>query len=216
MSKIKGMTTSRMFDQANQVSARNLLDIYQNFINAKQRESGNSGTGVEGLADAVVLSDPMEDPILRAAYDQLSPSSKGVLNRMKTGQADITQDEWTSLCRELKDAGMMTESDFAYARTDLRIVPLGFMGDKAFNVTQSSASLISPLGGREEPEWMGDPLAFFDQWMEMMRKWKRDLAAVCNPDGSRQFQDLSSVTHCIGSCQKVVNLVHNLMKFNGN
>lgn len=216
MSKISGMTTSRMFDQSNQISAKNLLDVYQNFINANQRESGNPGTGMEGLADAVVLTDPMENPTLRAAYDQLSPSSKGILNRMKAGQADITQDEWTSLCRELKDAGMMTESDFAYARADLRIVPLGFMDGKAFNVTQNPASLISPLGGRDEPKWMGDPLAFFDQWIEAMYKWRSDLAAARSPDGSRQFQDLSSVTRCIGSCQKVENLVRNLMTFNGN
>lgn len=87
---------------------------------------GSSGFAAQmaALTDSMTLADPTGDPTLRAAYDQLSAASRDVLERMKAGQGEVTQDEWTGLCRELKDAGIISESDFAYTRADLRVVPL--------------------------------------------------------------------------------------------
>lgn len=240
MDKINRMTTSQMFDLDNQISARELLDIYQNFIDNKQQKLENVGvdmevpssavyaTRMEKAADTMALADPTKDPTLRAAYDQLSTASKDVLARMNAGQADITQDEWTNLCRELKDAGLISESDFMTTRADLRVVPLGYMGDSGGIVYYANAPILSSgLLGTETrlsgysglksiwtvDDWSGDPLKYFDQWIESLRNWRNDLASEKNADGTRKYGDLSHLGNDIDSCQKVTNLVRDLMNF---
>jgi len=240
MDKINRMTTSQMFDSANQISARELLGIYQNFIDKRQQKIEDAGVEMEASssvayaarmeksADTMALTDPTKDPTLRAAYDQLSTASKDVLDRMNSGQANITQDEWTNLCRELKDAGMITESDFMCTRADLRTVPLGYMDDGGNVVYYDNSPLLSSgLLGTETrlsgysglkslwtvEDWSGDPLKYFDQWIESLRNWRSDLAAEKNADGTRKYGDLSHLGNDINSCQKVTNLVRDLMSF---
>lgn len=183
---------------------------------------------MEKLADTLALADPADDPTLKAAYDQLSTASKGVLNRMKAGQTDITQDEWTDLCRELKDAGLITEADFARTRSDLRIVPIGYVDGNGDRVLYGNIPVLSKglLGGEERTDgysglsktwtvndWSGDPLRYFDEWIESLRKWRADLVTQQNSDGTRTYGDLSHLERDINSCQKVTNLVRDLMKF---
>lgn len=183
---------------------------------------------MEKLADTLALADPADDPTLKAAYDQLSTASKGVLNRMKAGQTDITQDEWTDLCRELKDAGLITEADFARTRSDLRIVPIGYVDGNGDRVLYGNIPVLSKglLGGEERTDgysglsktwtvndWSGNPLRYFDEWIESLRKWRADLATQQNSDGTRTYGDLSHLERDINSCQKVTNLVRDLMKF---
>ena len=234
------MTISQMFDSANQISARELLGIYQNFIDKRQQKIEDAGVEMEvscsvayaarmeKVADTMALTDPTKDPTLRAAYDQLSTASKDVLDRMNAGQDNITQDEWTNLCRELRDAGMITESDFMCTRADLRTVPLGYMDDGGNVVYYGNPPFLSRgLLGTETrlsgysglkslwtvEDWSGDPLKYFDQWIESLRNWRSDLAAEKNADGTRKYGDLSHLGNDINSCQKVTNLVRGLMNF---
>ena len=183
---------------------------------------------MEKLADTLALADPADDPTLKAAYDQLSAASKGVLNRMKAGQTDITQDEWTDLCRELKDAGLITDADFARTRSDLRIVPIGYVDGNGDRVLYGNIPVLSKglLGDEARADgysgfsktwtvndWSGDPLRYFDEWIESLREWRANLAAQQNSDGTRTYGDLSHLERDINSCQKVTNLVRDLMKF---
>lgn len=183
-------------------------------------------TQMRELTDTLTLADSVGDPALKAAYDQLSTASKGVLDRMKVGQTDISQDEWTNLCRELKEAGLITESDFLYTRADLRTVPIGYF-DRNGNAVLYESNLIP--GGLLEmdshsnnsaglsktlavDDWPGDPLQYFDKWIESLRKWRSELASQRNEDGTRKYDDLSCIGNNISSCQKVTNLVKALMK----
>lgn len=243
MSKINEMTTSQTFDQANQIRAKDLLDVYQNFIDAKQQktETNSMLSGVNAvssfmasdiaaqmgkLTDTVALTDSTKDPILRAAYDQLSTNSKGVLDRMNAGEANITQDEWTELCRELKDAGLITESDFMHTRADLRIMPIGYKDSNGNAVLYDNPPILSGLemdthlsgySGLSKAwtvdDWSGDPLSYFDSWIESLRKWRNDLAIQRNEDGTRKYDDLSGIGNNINSCEKVTNLMKMLMRF---
>ena len=183
---------------------------------------------MEKLADTLSLADPVGDPTLKAAYDQLSTTSKTVLNRMKAGQTDITQDEWTDLCRELKDIGLISDSDFARTRADLRIVPIGYIDDNGGRVLYDSIPVLSSgLLGTEDRingysglskiwavnDWSGDPLRYFDEWVESLSKWRAGLASRQNDDGTRKYGNLSHLESDISSCQKVTNLVRGLMRF---
>lgn len=229
MSKIDKMTTSQMFDQANQISAKNLLNIYQNFIDGNGTPNiaaSNSVVQIGKLTDTVVFTDSTADLTLRAAYDQLSIESKSVLDRMNAGEANITQDEWTELCRELKDAGLITESDFMHTRANLRIVPIGYKDSTGNAVLYDNPPILSGLemdthlsgySGLSKAwtvdDWSGDPLSYFDSWIESLRKWRNDLAIQRNEDGTRKYDDLSGIGNNINSCEKVTNLMKMLMRF---
>lgn len=164
------------------------------------------------LTDSLALSDPAGDPTLKAAYDQLTDASKAVLARMKAGQDGVTREEWTELCRELKDAGTISETDFAYARADLRVVPLP-VADMRDGCTvlhgDGDGMLLSPV---KDPEWSGDPFELLDQWMEELRETRARAAGLRQSDGSRPIQYMNALSGCVSSCEKVSGLVHDLMK----
>ena len=75
-------------------------------VSSTRTKASSFAAQMKELTDTMTLTDPAENPTLKAAYDQLSTVSKGVLDRLKAGQTDISQDEWTNLCRELKEAGI--------------------------------------------------------------------------------------------------------------
>ena len=183
---------------------------------------------MEKLADMLTLADPEDDPMLKALYDLLSAVSKDVLYRVKAGQTDITQDEWTDLCRELKDAGIITEADFVRTRSNLRIVPIGYVDGNGDRVLYGNIPVLSSglLGAGDHTDgysglsktwtvndWSGDPLQHLDEWIESLRKWRADLATQRSSDGTRTYGDLSPIERDINSCQKVNNLVRDLLKF---
>ena len=164
------------------------------------------------LTDSLALNDPAGDSTLKAAYDQLSDASKGVLERMKAGQGGVSKEEWTELCRELKDAGMISESDFACTRADLRAVPLPVAGMKDGCTVlhgDEGGMLLSPV---KDPEWSGAPLEFLDQWMEELREMRAHVAGMRQSDGSRPIQYMNAFSSCISSCEKVSGLVRDLMQ----
>ena len=163
------------------------------------------------LTDSLALSDPAGDPTLKAAYDQFSDGSKAVLTRMKAGQGGATREEWTELCRELKDAGMISESDFAYTRADLRVVPIADMREDGCTVLHGDGDGL-PLSSLKDPEWSGDPLEFLDQWMEELREMRARVAGLRQSDGSRPTQYMNALSGCVSSCEKVSGLVRDLMK----
>lgn len=196
-------------------------------VNSTSAKVSSFAAQMKKLTDTMTLTDPVENPTLKAGYDQLSTASKGVLDRMKAGQTDISQDEWTNLCRELKEAGLITESDFLYTRADLRIVPIGYL-DRNGNTVLYDSNLMP--GGLLEMnsrynncsglsktttvnDWSGDPLQYLDKWIESLRMWRSDLASQRNEDGTRRYDDFSPISNNIDSCQKVSNLVKMLMKF---
>ena len=53
-----------------------------------------------------------EDAQLRALYAYLSAASQSVLERVRDGKGGVRKDEWLTLCRELKDAGAISQSEF--------------------------------------------------------------------------------------------------------
>ena len=150
------------------------------------------------LTDSLALNDPAGDPTLKAAYDQLSDA--------------VSKEEWTELCRELKDAGMIGESDFACTRADLRAVPLPVAGMKDGCTVlhgDEGGMLLSPV---KDPEWSGAPLEFLDQWMEELREMRAHVAGLRQSDGSRPIQYMNAFSSCISSCEKVSGLVRDLMQ----
>ena len=154
--------------------------------------------------DTVTLSDPAGIPTLQDVYEQLSDESKDVLSRMKAGQSDVDMAEWINLCRELKDAGVITEEDFSNARPDMKLGVLPKPG-----LYWSPAGVDLHLS--DDVEWEGDPLKYLDEWMASLGKMRAAWAAAIGPDGSHPTEYVNELNNCIGSCARVANVVSNIM-----
>ena len=82
-----------------------------------QLKKATDAAAVEKIKDTLELA--KDGASLQALRGLLTPASKAVLDRIQAGRDDITQDEWTGLCKELKSLGAISESDFQYTRADL-------------------------------------------------------------------------------------------------
>lgn len=151
---------------------------------------------------------------------ELSPSSKAVLERLRAGAHDIQKDEWTALCREWRDAGVLTQEEFDSVRADVRLIPIGYR-DKNGNFVKYSTPpvLLERLrslsawsqavasGSTEawvpDDGWTGDPLEYLEWWMSMLERWRNGMAG----DDSAHFEDFSPMDGQIASCRKVMELL---------
>lgn len=163
---------------------------------------------------------------LRWVYEHLSAPARDVVDRVNAGAKDITKDEWTGLCRELKDAGVITQSDFDYTRADIRLIPIGYTSRSGTFVKYPAApSLLAKLrtqaanfssGGKnaclscDSYDWAGDPLAYLDAWITMLYGWRSDMAET---GSAGRFPDFSPIDSQISSCQKVCHLIGELGRF---
>ena len=156
--------------------------------------------------DTVTLSNSTGTPTLQDAYEQLSDESKDVLSRMKAGQSDVDMVEWVNLCRELKDAGVITEEEFSNVRPDMKLGVLPKPG-----LYWSPAGVDLHLTANDDVEWKGDPLKYLDEWMASLGKLRTAWAAAIGPDGNHPTEYVNELNSCIGSCAKVANVVSNIM-----
>ena len=163
-----------------------------------------------------------EDAKLQALYALLSPPSKETLKRLRDGKSDIHKDEWLTLCRELKDAGAITQSEFDYTRGDLHLIPIGYHDEQGNFVQYDTPPMLKDqlLSLHEQSQnptcvwlsgnWSGDPLKYLDLWASELEDWKQDLSRQRAADGSLKFSNFSPITNQIDACQKVMELVKGL------
>lgn len=185
-------------------------------------------------AAAEKLRDTLErakcDDHLKYVYEHLSESAKRTLERVKEDKKDIKRDEWLGLCRELKDAGIITKSEFDYTRADVHLIPLGYT-DKSGNFVKYTTSPMMQeklrslsgqsrnfsLSNREmwlsSDSWSGDPLEYLNSWITMLYDWRSGMARTRAEDGSIKFNDFSPINDQIDSCQRVSALIGRLCEF---
>jgi len=167
---------------------------------------------------------------LKSVRERLTPASRDVLERLGDGRNGITREEWTGLCRELKDAGVITQADFDYTRADVRLIPLGYNNAAGNEVIYENAPGMAEklrlagklLKGMEHSpleavmtrlsreSWSGDPLDYLDEWISMLDGWKDELARTPSEDGSAKYTDFSPITAQNRSCKKVSGLIGKL------
>ncbi len=180
----------------------------------------------QAKTDTITVSNT---PDLKKVYDQLSPASKNVLERMKSGKNDIDIKEWSAFCGELEQLGAISEEDYFYARGELQMVPLG-----AFNPDGSFSQYANPplsselrndnrqrISGVEhwsvkqylsDSDWSGDPFAYLSGWRSTLLSWRSELSLMKNPDGSPMYRNFSPITEQANACEKVMDIVKNLMQ----
>lgn len=190
-------------------------------------KSAISAASAEKAKDTLARSN--DDASLKALYEHLSPSSKNVLERLNAGKDDIKRDEWLSFCKELKDAGAITQSDFDYTRADVHLIPIGYHDERGSIVKYETSPMMkskllglyeksrNPAAASSESwlsnnDWTGDPLEYLDTWVSELYSWRSDLAKMRAEDGSLKYNNFTPITNQINSCQKVTALVKGLNK----
>lgn len=188
----------------------------------EQLKSASNAAASEKAAATLDLT--KTDGELRTLLHKLTPGSRDVLDRMEAGKADITEDEWTGLCKELESLGAISKDDFQYTQAGWRVIPLGYWGENGEFVKYDTMSIMKDKlpdvrhsqGGQlicpDEYAWKGDPLAYLDNWMKSLYGWRSDMARARNEDGSLKYDNFSPITNQINSCQRVTDLVRALWK----
>lgn len=149
-------------------------------------------------------------------YDRLSPASQTAVDQWKTGRNRLSRDQWTALCRELRDLGVITQAEFSYTRADVRLLPLvsdgrgGVTCPAAKEAFLNRADFSGPVYSSTS-RWEGDPLAYLDEWLKSLRRWEGALSSERWPDGERKYQDLSPLTVQADACQNVMNALRSLI-----
>ena len=169
-----------------------------------------------------------EDAQLRALYAYLSAASQSVLERVRDGKGGVRKDEWLTLCRELKDAGAISQSEFDYTRGDIHMIPLGYYDDLGNFIQYDTPPMLKDqlLHMQEQAQgstgawlasggWTGDPLEYLDLWASELEDWQKDLARQRAADGSPKFSDFSPITSQVDACRKVADLVEGLSGLSG-
>ena len=94
-----------------------------------------------------------------------------------------------SLCRELKDAGVITQSDFDYTRADGHLIPIGYYNESGTLVKYDTPPMLveklrtfsgmsQNLSASSTEEWLtsngwtGDPIEYLNLWMSMLCDWR--------------------------------------------
>lgn len=173
-----------------------------------------AGKTANGFLENVIRTQASQGG-LDGVYSRLSPASQKALEGLKAGRSDMTRDQWTALCRELKDLGAITQAEFDYTGTEFRLHPV--FTDSHGNVTcpgaRESFDLLTGRGvllQNESAAWKGDPLAYLDAWAKTFERWKSQYAGERWPDGEKKYEDLSPLDRRIDAFQKVAELLRGL------
>lgn len=188
------------------------------------RPSDMKKSGVFGFAaelnqavEAAKQAEASQDGNLKAAYDRLSDHSKAVLSRLKAGQNDITTEEWSALRAEMRDAGLITQSEFISSDPD--VVTIGYLDANdgvvlypfAIGCTVSYTYDGSVKSGAFWGiNWNGDPFQYLDQWLKIVRDHRENLELLALTGGS--VYDTSYLIREIQANEKVSDLVRGLIE----
>lgn len=190
----------------------------------EELQKASDSASAKKTQDSAELS---KDKALKALYDQLTPASKDVVERIKVEDPAIKKDAWNGLCRELQSLGAITEEDFLCTRSDLRLIPIGYSDQNGEFVTYELPPILKDnllrLHGNSQgkaadgiwmrtadQDWDGDPLNYLDDWAATLCSWRSSLARMRSEDGSLKYDNFSPLTRQIDSCQKVSALVRDL------
>ena len=165
----------------------------------------SGGSPASGFQTDLVKAKTAEDESIR---DRLSPASQKLLDDLKAGRG-MTTTQWTSLCVELKDMGVITQAEFDYTRGDFHLAPV--VSDGRGGVTCPTI-VKAFLEGRDfHNKWQGDPLAYLDEWVQALQAGRDQVDKEYWEDGEKKYKDLSPFDHQISACEKVMDVIRDLL-----
>lgn len=171
----------------------------------KYRPAGTKTTTVDFAALAKAAADGQGDE-LKDIISKLSDGSKATLRRLKYNPNFISKMEWMNLTSELNKMGVLSDSDYSWARVDLHMVPIGDM-DNPYSTTSDFRDTLNQLS-----QWSGNPFEHLDLWAFSLRKWAASLSMERNPDGTPKYRNFSPIQEQASACDRVSGLVKALTR----
>lgn len=147
------------------------------------------------VAEAAKQAEASGSTKVQAAWRCMTPSSKSVLERMKAGEADITEEEWDRLKQELAAMGLTSRNDLFHTTNNIVVTgKLGPSGEPLLSTGTCNKASESP---NFEIEWTGNPLKYMNEWMRELRK---------------QMNNIPGRAEQVESCEKLYSVVSSLLK----
>lgn len=170
----------------------------------KYKPAGTKTTTVDFAALAKAAADGKGE--LEDIISKLSDGSKATLRRLKYNPNFISKMEWMDLTHELNQMGVLSDSDYSWARVDLHMVPIGDMNNP-YTTTADFRDALNQLS-----QWSGNPFEHLDMWAFSLRKWAASLSMERNPVGTPKYRDFSPIQEQASACGRVSGLVKALTR----
>lgn len=170
----------------------------------KYRPAGTKTATVDFATLAKTAADGKGE--LEDIVSKLSDKSKATLRRLKYNPNFISKVEWMDLTSELNKMGVLSDSDYSWARVDLHMVPIGDM-DNPYSTTADFRDASNQLS-----QWSGNPFQHLDMWAFSLRKWATALSMERNSIGTSKYQNYSPIQEQASACDRVSGLVKALTR----
>ena len=171
----------------------------------KYRPAGTTTTTVD-FAALLKSAGNGQSEELKDIISKLSDKSKATLRRLKYNPNFISKLDWMDLTSELNKMGVLSDSDYSWARVDLHMVPIGDM-DNPYTSTADFRDASNRLS-----QWSGNPFEHLDLWAFSLRKWAASLSMERNRDGTPKYQEFSPIHQQASACDRVSGLVKALTR----
>lgn len=172
----------------------------------KYRPAGTTTTTVDFAALAKAAADG-EGDALQDIISKLSDKSRATLRRLKYNPNFISKLDWMDVTSELNKMGVLSDSDYTWARVDLHLVPIGDM-DNPYTTTADFRDALNQLNH----QWPANPFEHLDMWAFSLRKWATSLSMERNRDGTPKYRDFSPIHQQASACGRVSGLVKALTR----
>lgn len=209
-------TAADLPDASVTMSGEEYLKLYQESATANSAEARSASEHkalIAAVDDATFERSPVTEP--QEIVDRLSDSARATLEAIKAGR-DVSKEQWTALCKEMNDMGAITEDEFNSVRADIQFVPAGY-GPHPVMVQELKAMYARSQGIHVDTEmWTGDPFEYLTSWATLMDGWQKMLVTQRDSNGAQKYTDLSPIRDQVNSCQKVSDLVKDLLTYQGS
>lgn len=138
---------------------------------------------LERVAEAAKQAEASGSTKLQAAWSSLTPSSKEVLERMKSEEPNITEEEWDRLKRELAAMGLISGDDLMRTTNNAVVGKVDMDQVEDWDCLMLGSGSVTLIGTYDEYmalrssgiltfdiEWTGDPLKYMDMWLQALRR----------------------------------------------
>ena len=184
-----------------------------------QQRPANSSTPVHSFVAAMEqtkkTSEPQKtDMTKEEILNNLSGSSKAVLESMKKPRPMVRKDEWLGLLDELKNMGAISAADCFFSRPGCLLVPfVSYDGGKTYQAARIPDEIRNTMNQHET--WPCDPLEYYDSWEFILKNWVSYLRAEMKkseyPIMAQDFEASNPINSQIAARSRVIGLVKSLI-----
>jgi len=173
------------------------------FTNREMSSDEKQVKAKQAFAEAIRQASGLQTPerTIRDKQTDIQETLKKIKNEYK-----LDKEEWKKFLDLLCEEGKLSKEDCRLASGDFRLIPLGYYNASGEFVKYDTTLIMSKslqrlADGRDSDDWDGKPIAYLDNWLDLLRKFKSDLAAT------GEYDDFSPIDNQINAISRVLNVL---------